>query len=476
MLISASKNLLRCMLFFGIFIFLLLGLSSLVKAESVEITSVQGSIVDFDTTRILYSSNADSSLQLRNISTGQDSVISATYAQKGYVTSSGVIYITNSGVYSWKNGVTQTLLSDNMGQFSQKNGRYITFTTKQENDSIQVWVLDTTSNSLKNVSSQNGYNAKYENALLSKDGFLAYINEQGEIVFYSDGQTKKSHLNESAYPKLNLGSIVGKTLYFTKELYYTDDADVYVYSYDFQTDEYRNLIIFYDRYNDNYTEYKLTDNNYIAFSFGDRIAVSSPIGYGKSDVYENPSWSNAQIEGLSDTGDIVIKVGEKRYLGSKGQLSFVETSPYSAQILKLADGNWYYGLDTGKFYKFTPTPTSEIPTGKIKFDFNSLLVWADENADTVTVNVYRTGGSKGQISVNYTTLGDTASSWDSDFIHATGTITFADGETQKSIKVKLLDDKLKENFESFQIKLTGPQEILAAYETNRVFIVIRDND
>ncbi|MEW9700228.1 Calx-beta domain-containing protein [Paenibacillus sp. SI92] len=471
MLVSANKSLLRSMLFLGLFMFLLLGLSSVAKAQSVEIASVPGTIVDFDTTRILYSNNANSSLHLRDIITGQDTVISATYAQKGYLTGSGVVYVANSSLYSWKNGVIQTVLNENVGQFIQKNGTYITFVTRQYNDPIQIWVLDTNSNSLKNVSSENGYNSKYENAYVSKDGNVAYVNEQGVVVVYfTNGQTKVTQVNASEYQNFNFGSIFyGNKLFFSDERHYSNSFDVILYKYDFQKNELKiQSGITYQNFD--YEEHKLSNNCYV-YSRGYRVEIFCPLEYGINYSFSDHSWSKAHIEGFSEDGEVIIKVGDKRYYGKGLNLRLIDLSPYTAQMIKLDDENWYYVLDSGKLFKFLLTDSG----GKIKFDFKSALIWADESADTVTVNVYRTGGDYGQISVNYTTVADTAYPG-SDYITNSGTLTFAGDEVKKTITVKLVNDTKKELFKSFSIRLTGPQEFLASEETNKVFIAIRDDD
>ncbi len=57
--------------------------------------------------------------------------------------------------------------------------------------------------------------------------------------------------------------------------------------------------------------------------------------------------------------------------------------------------------------------------------------------EDITLTVNRTNGATGEVSVNYTVTADTASASDVEG-DTSGTITFASGETTKSVTVPLL--------------------------------------
>ncbi|MEW9699919.1 Ig-like domain-containing protein [Paenibacillus sp. SI8] len=127
--------------------------------------------------------------------------------------------------------------------------------------------------------------------------------------------------------------------------------------------------------------------------------------------------------------------------------------------------------------RFTATRSVTVTgnVGKAKFDYNSLLQWADESSSTVTANVYRVGGSRGTLLVDYATENDTASSV-SDYDTTRGRLIFEDGETKKTIQIRLINDHKKEPLESFSLKLLGPADALFGPATNRTFFMIRDDD
>jgi hypothetical protein len=79
---------------------------------------------------------------------------------------------------------------------------------------------------------------------------------------------------------------------------------------------------------------------------------------------------------------------------------------------------------------------------------------ASEAQGFVDLVVTRTGGSSGAATVSYTLAAITATAG-TDFDATAGTISFADGETQKSIRVAVTNDAVFEGDETFEVTLTG---------------------
>jgi hypothetical protein len=74
---------------------------------------------------------------------------------------------------------------------------------------------------------------------------------------------------------------------------------------------------------------------------------------------------------------------------------------------------------------------------------------------TLTIQVSRTGGSSGAVSVDYATASGTATSGD-DFTAATGTLNWADGDSaSKSFNVPITNDTTEEQAESFTATLSN---------------------
>ncbi len=79
---------------------------------------------------------------------------------------------------------------------------------------------------------------------------------------------------------------------------------------------------------------------------------------------------------------------------------------------------------------------------------------AFENATNFYVNVLRTGGKASGVTVDYYTEAGTATE-NADYNRTTGTLTFAAGETSKTIAVGIINDTLAEGLESFKLHLAN---------------------
>ena len=107
--------------------------------------------------------------------------------------------------------------------------------------------------------------------------------------------------------------------------------------------------------------------------------------------------------------------------------------------------------------------------------FSAASTSVSEGAGSVTLTVTRSGGSAGAVSVAYATLPGTASAG-SDFTAKTGTLSWPTGDTTaRTITIPILDDRVKESAETFQVKLSAPSKAsLGSLATSTVTIV--DND
>ncbi|MCS6896716.1 MAG: choice-of-anchor M domain-containing protein, partial [Nitrospira sp.] len=91
--------------------------------------------------------------------------------------------------------------------------------------------------------------------------------------------------------------------------------------------------------------------------------------------------------------------------------------------------------------------------GTISF---SALRYGVAEGGMATITLVRTGGSDGPLTVEYATADGSAIA-NLDYLPATGSITFADGETEKTFTVATLKDRRKEPVESLALNLSVPQ-------------------
>ncbi len=125
----------------------------------------------------------------------------------------------------------------------------------------------------------------------------------------------------------------------------------------------------------------------------------------------------------------------------------------------------------GNTSEFSPCDTSKA-TGSVHFATGSLRVI--EDVGFVTVNVLRTGGSTGTLRADYTTADITATAG-SDYVPTSGTLTFNDGETSKSIDIPVLDDAISEPDESFVVHLKNGTNIDSIDGPSEELITLQDH-
>ena len=126
---------------------------------------------------------------------------------------------------------------------------------------------------------------------------------------------------------------------------------------------------------------------------------------------------------------------------------------------------------SGQFDNFAITPDGTVTDPTVAFDLQS-----SGNAESVTsanLLVRLSAPSTKAITVNYAVTGGTASN--SDYVLASGTLTFAAGETTKNITLSLVDDNLAEDTETLQVTLSSPSNATLGDNTVHTYSIL-DND
>jgi hypothetical protein len=103
---------------------------------------------------------------------------------------------------------------------------------------------------------------------------------------------------------------------------------------------------------------------------------------------------------------------------------------------------------------------------------NSLVV--NEGDGTASITVIRTNGSGGIVTASYTTVLGTAVPG-INYVNTSGTLTFADGQTNSTITVPLIDNNLVQGLVNFSVVLTGVNGATLSTATNTSLTIV-DND
>lgn len=108
---------------------------------------------------------------------------------------------------------------------------------------------------------------------------------------------------------------------------------------------------------------------------------------------------------------------------------------------------------SGNTSEFSPCTANGAAAGLVQFGSTTISV--REDLSTLTIPVNRVGGSSGTITVNYATADNTAIAGQ-DYTAVSGTLTFADGVTSKTISLPIINDMVAEPSETLFVTLTSP--------------------
>jgi WD40 repeat protein len=122
--------------------------------------------------------------------------------------------------------------------------------------------------------------------------------------------------------------------------------------------------------------------------------------------------------------------------------------------------------------------TTTVSSGAGKLQFSASFYPATEDMGILTtLNVIRTGGSEGEVSVQYTILDNGTAAFNFDYIGGAGQLIWADGDSSaKSIPIMLLDDQQLEDLKTIPLILTEPTGGASIGVPDRVTVVVVDND
>ena len=125
----------------------------------------------------------------------------------------------------------------------------------------------------------------------------------------------------------------------------------------------------------------------------------------------------------------------------------------------------------GNTSEFSPCDSSNA-IGSIQF--NTATYKVSEDVGSAVITLIRAGGSKGTVSVNYSTADGTATAG-SDYTAVSGTLLFADGETSKTFSIPVANDGVPEADETVQLVLTAISDLEAVGNPAIATMTIQDS-
>ncbi|HEV2880759.1 MAG TPA: TIGR03118 family protein [Pyrinomonadaceae bacterium] len=200
--------------------------------------------------------------------------------------------------------------------------------------------------------------------------------------------------------------------------------------------------------------------------FGGALLVGN-FGRGNASIHAFNPTTGAFLGTLQDEGGHGIVIDELWALtfGNGGNGGSPDTLYFTAGIAH---------EEHGLFGSLKPTTASATSL----VEFGSADYTIGEGNNSIQITVTRSGNVSGAASVNYATFDESQSgqaNQKNDYEIAVGTLTFAPGETSKSFRVLLVDDKFDENDETINLALSNPSGV-GLGSINTSVLTITDND
>lgn len=144
-----------------------------------------------------------------------------------------------------------------------------------------------------------------------------------------------------------------------------------------------------------------------------------------------------------------------RALSQNPTLKIVEL--YQWPISRAAMDNGVWTVDSAYADQFTNyLRNSQVnPPGIISFELATSAVNETLDSGKITLKVIRTGNTRGEVQIPYSTANGTAVSG-TDYLPASGNLIFSDGQTSANFSVTILNDNLPEKPETFSVSLGSP--------------------
>ncbi|MFH0883477.1 MAG: Calx-beta domain-containing protein, partial [bacterium] len=171
----------------------------------------------------------------------------------------------------------------------------------------------------------------------------------------------------------------------------------------------------------------------------------------------NAAWSNAALnatEGYS-LGATLMGNTVSVTVNGQGVLSFAFNALVTDGQFGLLARNGEVSFDTFTVRTDDPAFINSSPALPAISVSDASATEGDNGSKAVTVTFTLSAPADGPVSVDYSTLGGTASAGD-DYLFATGTLIFAPGDISKQVTVSVFGDLRVEPDETFSVQLSNP--------------------
>lgn len=179
----------------------------------------------------------------------------------------------------------------------------------------------------------------------------------------------------------------------------------------------------------------------------------------------------------SYTDDVIVTVLDNKVEEPNRTAPLMLDVPTQMDIFYLGGENIPLGAALGKSSALMTIVDDDRRPGTITFASAEYVV--GENVGTAIINVIRTNGSSGVVSINYTTtnqfLPSPTATPGVDYVAKSGVLTFRDGQTSTNISITILNDSVVEPDETVNLRLFNPTGGASIGNSNAVLYIIDDD-
>lgn len=193
-------------------------------------------------------------------------------------------------------------------------------------------------------------------------------------------------------------------------------------------------------------------------------------------VNETVGTATKDVDYTAVSGRLTFKDGETTQTFIVPIIEDSELEPSSGETVRLelsnATGNAKVGRDKATLAIRDNDP---LPAGVLEFEVDTFEVDENVASGEATITVKRLVGDTGMVTVDYTTSDGTATAG-SDYDVASGTIVFADGDSEETFTVPIANDDDSEGSESVHLTLSNPMHGAQLGSQTSSILVIKDDD
>jgi hypothetical protein len=222
------------------------------------------------------------------------------------------------------------------------------------------------------------------------------------------------------------------------------------------------------------------DGSKLAFASNRDVPQNGPWKFQLYTMNVDGSNQTRLTNNLLDDNSPVFSPDGTKIAFQRGQSTPVNPADNTEIFVMNTDGNNQTNITNNRADDFGPPAWQPLaaapqnpPPAVLQFDSASYNV--NENAGSVTVTVTRSGNTTEATTVRYESVDGTALER-SDYTSASGSFTFAPGETTKSFPILVTDDAFIENPETITVTLFDLSGNAILGGSGQALISIMDND